>query len=107
MDSILSELDNIITSLEDRGLLKQADAVQGIFVRISNELKDLNVDQSLEDADQREIDQQNYLKMLEDLNPIISNPDEHTTDDSLAMEPDVEEFKFEEEKPVFKIKRIK
>jgi hypothetical protein len=28
MDSILSELDNIITSLEDKGLLKQADAVQ-------------------------------------------------------------------------------
>jgi len=107
MDSILSELDNIITSLEDRGLLKQADAVQGIFVRISNELKDLNVDRSLEDADQREIDQQNYLKMLESLNPIVPNPDEHTTDDSLAMEPHTEEFKFEEEKPVFKIKRIK
>jgi hypothetical protein len=45
--------------------------------------------------------------MLESLNPIVPNPDEHTTDDSLAMEPHTEEFKFEEEKPVFKIKRIK
>lgn len=107
MNLILSELDNVITSLEDRGFLKQAEAVQGIFVRVANELKDLNVDRSLEDADQREIDHQNYLKMLEELNPIVQNPDEHTTDDSLAMEPHTEEFKFEEEKPVFKIKRIK
>jgi hypothetical protein len=107
MDSILSELDNVITSLEDRGLLKQADAVQGIFVRISNELKDLNVDRSFEDADQNEIDHKNYLKMLEDLNPIVPNPDEDKVDDSLAFEPQVKQYKFEEEKPVFKIKRIK
>lgn len=107
MDSILSELDNIITTLEDKGLLKQADAVQGLFIRIANELKDLNVDRSFEDADQKEIDHQNYLKMLEDLNPIVPNPDEDKADDSLAMEPYVEQFKFEEEKPVFKIKRIK
>jgi hypothetical protein len=107
MDSILSELDNVIISLEDKGLLKQADACQGLFIRIANEFKDLNVDRSFEDADQHEIDQQNYLKMLEDLNPIVPNPDEDKADDSLAMEPHVEQFKFEEEKPVFKIKRIK
>jgi len=107
MDSILSELDNIIISLEDKGLLKQADAVQSLFIRIANEFKDLNVDRSFEDADQHEIDQQNYLKMLEDLNPIVPNPDEDKADDSLAMEPHVEQFKFEDEHPVFKIKRIK
>ena len=111
MKEILSELNNVIVELENKGKLAQAENLEKIFVKIASDDYLFDPRQKGSDLDDMMAKDHSHGELPHDdsNDDILFDPRQKGSDldDMLAKDPFIEPMKYQKKKYKVKVRRIK